>query len=159
MYLTFWYSYIDESNFVATRSPPLFPAAIYLLAFAPTLLMMVAGWRALWRNRSPADLVGDSEPAYRLRMREWVVTSALLLNLLLVITWGLLHGGAWSFYQARLTFSAFFSIAILFGWGIEVAGRRNPLVGRLLHRSLLLLYSLFAIYYLVEVGVQAYKAF
>ena len=90
-------------------------------------------------------------------MREWVVSSALLWNLLLVITWGLLHGGAWSFYQARLTFLAFFSIAILLGWGIEIAGRWNPLAGRLLDRSLLLLYSLFGIYYLVEVGFQLYQ--
>ena len=50
------------------------------------------------------------------------------------------------------------SIAILFGWGIEVAGRWSPLAGRLLDRSLLLLYSLFVIYYLVEVGVQSYQA-
>ena len=148
---------------------------IFLVAVAPTFVMfrgagrllreslrIIRGWPELARNEPLAAAAfptsnqgrGTGLPAPGLRGT--FVLVAVVFNLLLVLTWGLLHGGAWSFFQARLLFAAFFSIAILLGVGLQALADASQHIALRLERSLLVLYTLFGLYYVVEIAYQVF---
>ena len=155
LYGTFWYSHIPESNLNATRRYPLslVPTAIYMLAVVPTLLMLVGAGRCAWRNRSPRATLAGTDSFISERLREALILLLLSSNLTLVLVWGLMHD-AWSFFQARLLFAAFFSIALLIGMGFETVYNWKPALGRKLNASLFLLYLVFGLYFLAEFGAS-----
>ncbi len=156
LYGTFWYSYIPrESNFTATKDYPLsiLPRLIYLVGLLPTFLILLGGGACFWRNRSPMKLFKNPSPDFNLRLKESVVILFLLCHLALVLAWGLKHD-AWSFFQGRLLFPAFFSIAILFGWGFDTISRWRPGLLQGLNFSLFLVYSVLLSYFIVEIGHQ-----
>ncbi|NIR49739.1 hypothetical protein GWO43_14640 [candidate division KSB1 bacterium] len=153
LYSTFWYSHIKESNFNATRDYPhsLLPRAIYFIGLAPTLLMVLGAGSYLWRNRWPITIARGSEDEFRLQMCEAVILLVLLLNFALVFSWGFKHD-AWSFFQARLLFPAFFSIMILFGLGYEILVSWRENTRSTLNFLLFFLYGLFGLYFVTEIG-------
>jgi len=155
LYGTFWYSYIPESNFKATRDYPLtvLPRVMYLVGLLPTILMLLGAGACIWQNRSPMKIVKSPNPEFNLRLKEGVVILFLLCNLALVLTWGLKHD-AWSFFQGRLLFPSFFSITILFGWGLESISRWRPGLLQGLNFSLFFVYSVLLSYFIIEIGYQ-----
>ena len=155
LYGTFWYAHIRESNLHATRHGWLtfFPRAIYAAAVLPSVLMLLGLGAVLWRGRRPvAALFGDEE-TFRRRANEAVLVAALAGHVALVLAWGLKHD-AWSFFQARLLFPAFPTLALLLGWGYERATGRRPRVGDALTLALLLFQVLLLSYLAVEMAAQ-----
>ena len=153
LYGTFWYSHIRESNFSATRSGrlTLFPRAIFAAAVLPTLLILTGFASGLWRGRRPwADFLGD-EDTFVLRTSAAVLLLALIGELALVLIWGFKHDG-WSFFQARVLFPAFLTLALLMGWGYESAAEGRPRLGNALTLAMLLLHGLLLSYLAVEMG-------
>jgi len=155
LYGTFWYSYIRESNFNATRDYPLtvLPRAMYLVGLLPTILILLGAGTCIWQNRSPMKIFKSPNPNFNLRLKEGIVILFLLSNLTLVLTWGLKHD-AWSFFQGRLLFPSVFSVAILFGWGFERISRWRPGLQQALNVSLFFAYSVLLSYFIVEIGYQ-----
>ena len=155
LYGTFWYSYIRESNFNATRDYPLtiFPRAMYLVGMLPTILILLGAGTCIWQNRSPMKIFKSPNTEFNMRLKEGVIILFLLCNLALVLTWGLRHD-AWSFFQGRLLFPSFFSIAILFGWGFQTISRWRPSLLPALNFSLLFVYSVLLSYFVIEIGYQ-----
>jgi hypothetical protein len=155
-YGTFWYSYIEESDFTATRAFPFhaIPRALYLAAVPATLVILAGAAAALARiARVRAWLHGDPATFLR-RAGELVLLGALAASVTLVLRWALKHD-AWSFFQSRLAFGAFLSVALVWAFGFELLERRAPVVRVLAGFSAALLYALFAAYWLVELGAQA----
>ncbi len=159
MYGTFWYPYIPESNFVTTRHYPflLLPRVIYLVGLLPSMLIVLGGVICLRRNSSPIETFKCSEAQFGLRVKESVVLALLLFNLILVVVWGIKNGGAWSFFQARLLFPAFFSIVILFGTGWEATDGWPAGIRRWVNALLYLLYLLFGAYFATEMAGRCYQ--
>jgi len=155
LYGTFWYSYIRESNFNATRDYPLtlLPRAMYLVGLLPTILILLGAGTCIWQNRSPVKILKSPNPEFSLRLKEGVIILFLLGNLALVLTWGLKHD-AWSFFQGRLLFPSVFSVAILFGWGFERISRWRPGLQPALNASLFFAYSVLLSYFIVEISYQ-----
>ncbi len=157
LYGTFWYGYIPyESNFSATRESPLtaVPRAIYLFGLGPTVLLALGVLSWLRRSR-PFRFFSSKEPEeFRLHIRQALLVLTLLLNLVMVLIWGLKHD-AWSFFQARLLFPSFLSFAVLYGAGYEsfLAGREG--VFSLLRGTVYIQYLLLAGYSAIELGVCA----
>ena len=151
MYGTFWYSLIRESNFTHTREDPwtVVPRAIYALAAVPSLVLVLGVLALLARCRPWRDLRGPAE-TFRLRVAEVVFLLALLGQTTLVLTWGFKHD-AWSFFQTRLVFAAFASIALLFGVGFDALERR-PQLARGAAAVSWALYASFGAYYLIEMA-------
>ncbi len=154
-YGTFWYSYIQESDFDATRAHPfhLVPRAIYLLALPATALLLLGGVAAATRLARLREWVFGDEVVFQRRSSEFVVLGVLVLNVALVLRWALQHD-AWSFFQSRLFFSSFLSIALLVAWGLEALERRLPTVRALSGIALAGLYACLAAYWIVELGAQ-----
>lgn len=151
LYGTFWWSLIDESNFDHTRAlaAGAIPRAIYVLALVPTLLMLAGAVRALWLVCLPRELDAAEEP---FRERALVLGALLALagQIALVLSWGFKHD-AWSFFQSRLAFAAFLSVALLLGWGFDaLAGK--PKLARTAAWSVLCLHAAFAAYYAAEIA-------
>ena len=150
MYGTFWYGLIRESNFTHTRADPWTPVprGIYGLAVVPTLYMLLGG--LAWLLGVPALLAGlrGNEASFQRRAGQLVALLALAGQAALVLTWGLKHD-AWSFFQSRLCFAAFASVALLLGAGLDLA-RRWPAVARAGDLALIALQLLFGAYYGVE---------
>ena len=154
LYGTFWYSYIPESNFNATRAPPLdaFPRAIYLFGLVPTLLMLLGG--IMWARRClalPAALRRTDDRTFELGLGELAAILLLLLHVAVVVRWGI-HHDAYSFFQSRLFFPSFFGFALTLGWGLEAAGRGRPRLGRALDVALLACYAVLVVYLAIEVA-------
>jgi len=82
-----------------------------------------------------------------------VVVAALLGQFCLVMIWGLKHD-AWSFFQARLLFAAFPSLALLLAWGLEAAATGRPALGRALSCGLACLYLVTTTYLFVEMSFE-----
>lgn len=154
-YGTFWYSHIRESNFDHTRAGPwdVLPRTIYGLAIVPTSLMalgLLAGlcWSlAVLRGRTLEDA------SFTRALSISVVLAMLAGQFCLVMLWGLKHD-AWSFFQARLVFAAFPSLALLLAWGLELASAARPGLGRALSLALGVLYLLTTTYLFVEMGFE-----
>lgn len=172
-YGTFWYSYLRESNFNATRVFPLalLPRAIYLLGLLPTLLigigavLFTARMLRTWGTTLLAMVgvpLGDAsrwtlralpEATFRLRLQETAVVLLLGFTALTVLIWAISHD-AWGFFQARLVFAMFFSIAVFLGAGYEVVRPRHPDLRWLLDGALLACYGTLLLYYFFELTAQ-----
>ncbi len=154
-YGTFWYSYILESDFDATRAYPfhLVPRAIYLIALPATALILLGGAAVAARLARLREWCFGEEDVFRRRSSELVVFGVLALNVALVVRWALQHD-AWSFFQSRLFFSSFLSIALFYAWGLEALERRLPTVRALFGFALAGLYVCLAAYWIVELGAQ-----
>ena len=155
LYSTFWYSYIPESNFRATRDYPLtiLPRAMYLVGLLPTILILLGAGVCILQNRSLMRIFESPNSVFNLRLKEGVVILFLFSNLALVLIWGLKHD-AWSFFQGRLLFLSFFSITILFGWGLESISRWRPGLLQGMNFSLFFVYSVLLSYFIIEIGYQ-----
>jgi len=155
LYSTFWYSYIPESNFNATRDYPfsVLPRAMYVVALLPTALIVVGASYAIWQNRMPLKHFKSQEPVFRLHLKQTVIVSLLLMNLMVVLVWGLKHN-AFSFFQGRLLFPSFFAVAMSFGWGLEGINDWRSGSQPFLDIGLSLTYALFICYFVVETGTQ-----
>ncbi len=156
LYATFWYGYIPyESNFAATREFPLsvVPRSIYLLGVLPIALMLFGAANWLKREHAFHILSTVEMRAFNKRIAQSFLVLLLVLNLALVVAWGVRHD-AWSFFQARLVFPSFLSIAILFGSGVEIAGQWRPYISRTLDVSLFLLYIFLTGYFSVEIFTE-----
>ncbi|HED66587.1 MAG TPA: hypothetical protein ENJ09_13655 [Planctomycetes bacterium] len=156
LYGTFWSAYIPESNWNRTRAHP-FKILIPLLDLAgvlPTLLILVGlaakalAARVLLRRDPPP--ARDTRIA---RAQDLLLGCAIAAATLLVLKWGLKHD-AWSFFQARLVFPAFLSIAAGLGFGVDLVRRGGPVARALVGAGLLLVYLLIAAYFAVEIGSQ-----
>ncbi|MEM7201914.1 MAG: glycosyltransferase family 39 protein [Planctomycetota bacterium] len=158
-YGTYWYSHIsDESGFNATHSPrfSLLPRLIYAAAVVPTLLMLISCIAAFWRNRSLRALWRDDTAGSRRRLMTLWVIGVMLLHFAVVTTWGLNHD-AWSFFQSRLTFPAFFANALLLGMGLEL-WRRGRMMRDVLHVALMINYALLGAYLGIEIAFQLVRS-
>ncbi len=154
-YGTFWFSHIQESNFNATRQPGLLliPRALYLLGILPTLLMIGAALGMLWNWRRPFAILRADIDRFRVHAHQLVVLLFLLGNLAVVTTWGL-RMDAWSFFQARLLFAMFFSIAVLLGAGYQITTARSRALRWLCGSWLGITYAAFFAYYAAELAQQ-----
>jgi len=132
-YGTFWYSHIRESNFDHTRAGPwdFLPRTIYALAVVPTLLMLLGIGLAAARTLRLLRVFSLGEAEWRRVLGTAVALGALLGQLGLVLAWGFEHDG-WSFFQSRLVFAAFPSIALTLAWGLDAAAGGRPRLGRVL---------------------------
>ncbi|RMD89979.1 MAG: hypothetical protein D6813_09875, partial [Calditrichaeota bacterium] len=151
LYGTFWYSHIKESNFNFTRSYPwtLIPRAIYFWGLVPTGLMALGTLTWVWKHKLAWRDWNLSGSEFKPVVQQWFVILIFFATLTLILLWGFKHD-AWSFFQARLLFPAFFSIMVLFGKGYErITSRPAKLI---VDGSLLILYALIGAYYLVETG-------
>jgi len=155
MYGTFWYPYIPESNFLATRYFPLnvLPRAIILMGLLPTFLILTGTGNNLLRKGQLKGLLGENDGTIKTRMQEIVITWSLISSFALVLVWGL-RFDAWSFFQGRLLFPCMISIAILFGWGYETWVRVRPTLRPGLNFALFSVYSILSLYLIAEVGSQ-----
>ena len=152
LYGTFWWSLIRESNFEHTRAlaAGAIPGAIYVLALWPTLLMLWGGARALWSLRRPWRDLFAAEELFRQRAVTLVALLALAGQFALVLSWGFKHD-AWSFFQSRLAFAAFLSVALLLAWGFDALAER-PRLARASAAAALCLHAAFAAYYAAEIA-------
>ena len=162
LYGTFWTAYIKESNFNATRRHPykLVVRVLYLAGVVPTLLLFAGAASCAWRNRALAGRVlvsrtGARESGDESRLPDALAETAALLVLActfaLIVKWGLKHD-AWSFFQARLAFPAFLSIALCYGWGFDACTRRGPFVRYATSGALGFAYVVIAAYYAIEIA-------
>jgi hypothetical protein len=154
LYGTFWWSLIRESNFEHTRAlaAGAIPRAICVLALVPTLLLLAGAGRGLWRACCPRREASAPEEPFRERAVALVALLALAGQFALVLSWGFKHD-AWSFFQSRLAFAAFLSIALLLAWGFDaLAGR--PKLARAGAWAVLGLHAAFAAYYAAEIAVE-----
>ncbi len=154
-YGTFWYSYIEESDFNATRAHPfhLIPRALYLVALPATALFFLGALVALWRLARVREWLRAEPRVFARRAGELVALGFLAANVALVLRWALKHD-AWSFFQSRLFFGSFLAIALACAWGFEALERRFPTLRILAGFAAFALYSLLAGYWMVELGAQ-----
>ena len=152
LYGTFWWALIRESNFEHTREllGAAVPRAIYVLALVPSLLLCLGGAAGLWRLRRPWRDLAAPEERFRERAVELAALLALAGQLALVLAWGFKHD-AWSFFQARLAFAAFLSLALLLARGFDALARR-PALARAGALATLALHAAFAVYYAAEIA-------
>ena len=75
----------------------------------------------------------------------------------LVFKWGMKHD-AWSFFQSRLVFPSFLSIAFGLGFGYEILERRGTTLRWLVNLALVALYAWVMVYYAVELTEQFLNA-
>lgn len=160
MYSTFWYAYIPESNFDATRDYPfsVLPRTIYILGLIPTSLIAVGLGSVLWRNRTPLKHFYESTTFFNQRLKESVLALILLMNLMLVLIWGLKHN-AWSFFQGRLLFPSFLALAFSFGWGLERVGPWRSALQSVFICGLYLTYALLVCYFGIEIGTLLFSKY
>lgn len=153
LYGTFWYSYIQESDFNETRAQIVsaMPRALYVFGLLPTFLLLAGAWSWIRHRLRLREFLHGTDEQHRVGMQAAVAAVLLLAYLGLVVTWGLKHD-AYSFFQARLLFPAFFSIAILLGWGVEATTSRSEPRARTLDLALCTGYGLFFIYFVVEIA-------
>jgi hypothetical protein len=152
LYGTLWWSLIDESNFEHTRAlaSGAIPRAIYVLALVPTLLMLVGAGSGLWMACHRACPPSAEEQSFRDRAVALVALLAVAGQSALVLSWGFKHD-AWSFFQSRLAFAAFLSVALLLAWGFDaLAGRAR--LARAGACAVLCLHLAFAAYYAAEIA-------
>ena len=137
-YGTFWYSHIQESNLNLTRRHPftLVPRVVYAAGALTTLLVAVGLFACLARNARPWRSLRAEGVVFRQRVLETALTVTLLLELWLVLSWGLKHD-AWSFFQSRLVFPAILPLALWLGWGFEALAARFPRLAALANVALL----------------------
>lgn len=127
LYATFWHPYIPVSNFrYVFEAAPMIGRLTYLFAIVPTLLILIG----LRKNR--------------------LLTLILIANVAVVIAAGVKYD-AWSCFQSRLFFSAFATIALAFGWGIETVLARWPRAKAAIDVTCGTLYALFGVYYAIEI--------
>jgi len=155
-YGTFWYSYIKESNFTATRSAPLriVPRAIYFFGIVPTLLMLLGCGVWIWRNKNVLAILRGPEEDAAVWLKGVVVILLLLGPVFVVTEWGLIHD-VFSVFQSRLLFSAFITFAITLGWGFEAVCRNREKWATGLGLALFALYAIQLAYYAIEIGCVA----
>jgi hypothetical protein len=154
-YGTFWYSYIEESDFIATRAHPFhaIPRALYLAAVPATLVILAGAAAALARVARVRSWLHADPATFARRAGELVLLGALAASATLVLRWALKHD-AWSFFQSRLAFGSFLTVALAWAFGFELLERPAPVMRVLAGFSAALLYALLAAYWLVELGVQ-----
>ena len=150
LYGTFWYGYIPESTLHGdmTRFRGM-GSIIYLLALAPTLLIVAGAGR--WVRAAWGALRGAGTGA-----RPWLFEATVLLTLLL--NFGLIVAAGhkydmWSVFQGRLLFPSYLGVLILLGQGLILV-RRAPILDRLARRLLALLLIGFVIYLAGEIVIS-----
>ncbi len=160
LYGTFWYKYVDvENNFFGCLTGwRRIGSAIYLLAIPTTLAGLVglllalvrgiAGLRSAFRG---APDTGNSDSAESDFLLSAMV--ALLLSVALVVTAGVMFD-AWSCFQSRLFFAAFFAVLLAVGIGFDRAAS-NPGLAQLLATSHTLLSGACVLYFSVEIALLA----
>jgi hypothetical protein len=155
LYGTFWYGYIPESNFMATRYFPfnLLPRAIIVLGLVPTLLI-AAGLVAYLHTFQPFRRLPTASGAELAdSLKATALTLFLLGNFGLVVLWGLIND-AWSFFQGRLIFPSILSIALALGWGYQALTGWRPQWRAGLDALLLLNCTALVSYMIAEVAKQ-----
>lgn len=160
LYATFWYSYIPESNFNATRDYPLsvLPRTIYIFGLVPTVLMVTGIANVLWRNRTPLKHFHASTSIFNRHLKESVLVIILVMNFMLVLIWGLKHN-AWSFFQGRLLFPSFLALAFSLGWGLERITQWRAVLQPVFILGLYLTYALLLCYFGVEMGALFFSKY
>jgi hypothetical protein len=153
LYGTFWYGYIPESNFMATRYFPfnLLTRAIIVLGVVPTLLI-AAGLVAYLRTFQPLQRLRMGG-GYTDSLKATALALFLLGNFGLVVLWGLIND-AWSFFQGRLIFPSILSIALALGWGYQALTGWRPQWRAGLDALLLLNSTALGGYLLAEIAKQ-----
>lgn len=152
-YASFWYAYIPESTFTSNLFQPLnrLGSAIYLLALAPTVLIIssiAVSAQAFFLLIVRGQTIEETQSRQRVIL-EGTLVFALVLNLFLILAIGWRHD-AWSVFQGRLLFSAYFTILLALIRGLELVPplRSWQLLFRL---ALGVLLALFLAYFVVEV--------
>ena len=108
---------------------------------------------AIWRSRLLLRGFGTVVEKFDIRLSEMLVFLSSLSILTVVVVWGLKHN-AWSFFQARMLFPAFFGIAILLGLGYQTACQWRPALSKALNAALFLTYAFWGSYFVAEIGNQ-----
>lgn len=151
MYGTMWYKFIDiENNFDGCYGRlKILESLIYLAAIVPTILMIAGAFRIAISamRRATVDGVADGPHEFCA-----ACLAATLLAVALVLIAGFKYD-VWSCFQARLTFHAFFGIALCLAVGVTWAQTRWPRrVGWWIAAAMLLLSLLNVAYFLTECG-------
>jgi len=152
-YASFWYAFIPESTFMSNLIVPLnrIGSAIYLLALVPTALIIsgiAVSARALFLLFVRGQTIDETQSRQR-AILEGAFVIALVLNLFLILAIGWRYD-AWSVFQGRLLFSAYFAILLSLIRGLELVPplRSWQLLFRL---ALGVLLTLFLFYFVIEV--------
>ena len=121
-YASFWYAYIPESTFMSNLIVPLnrIGSAIYLLALAPTMLILsaiVVSARAFIFSIVSGQTTDPSQTRDRV-IFDGTLLFALVLTLFLILAIGWRYD-AWSVFQGRLLFSAYLAILLGLIRGVE----------------------------------------
>ena len=158
LYGTVWYKYVDfENNFRGCLTGwRAIGSAIYLLALPLTLAALAGVVSSLWRGFSGIFGALRGAPAGGALQPEsdFVFHSMLTLvfSVALVMSAGVLFD-AWSCFQSRLFFAAFFPVMLAAGIGLDMATAASRSIGRLHAVSNAALLLLCALYFAVEVAL------
>lgn len=151
-YATFWYSYILESSFQATRMRfPIVTQAIAAGAVLPTVLILIGAAAAAGRFRRLLRISALDEEEVVPRMRAATVLVLFLANLAIVMAAGIKFD-SWSCFQGRLLFPSILAVALFLAWGLEVLKGLSPKTARAAAWGTDLVFVLFGAYLLAEVG-------
>lgn len=150
LYGSFWYPYIQESNFAVTS--PRFNylgSVIYVFALIPTAIFFIGLFRLL--NGLPGFLTRN-EPL-REEDQQLLISFVSVfcffgnLALLIVVT---LKYHVWSVMTGRLLFPSFYGLLVPFGLGARMVARRNA-AAETLKLVMMILAGCFGLYFAAEI--------
>lgn len=151
LYGTFWYQHIPESNFTGNQTIYKYlGSCIYIFALLPTLLFFIGFLKILFSIKSLFNNKNLDSPAFNKAVYGLISLFLLLSSLLLVIIAGVKYN-TWGCFQSRLLFASFFSIIILFNSGLDYIEKRCAIAKRAVYLWLRCLYSLFIVYFGIEI--------
>jgi 4-amino-4-deoxy-L-arabinose transferase-like glycosyltransferase len=154
LYGSFWYQYIEESNFKLAKTDYKYLGSwIYILALLPTLLFFIGFLKVLYSSK---DVFGHKKTDWlQLNKSTYEAISLfLLLSSLLIIVFLGAKYDVWSAFQSRYLFPCFFAIIILFNSGLGYTRRKCAIAQKIVYSLLNSLYLLFILYFSIEIGYK-----
>jgi 4-amino-4-deoxy-L-arabinose transferase-like glycosyltransferase len=151
-YGTFWYQYIPESNFKGNLSWfRMIGSLIYMFAAIPTSTAVIGLFSILVSYKKLLHIRQLTQEEFKNIVFQYTSSLLFIMNLSLIVYAGMKYD-VWSIFQARLFFPSILGIIVCLNSGIMLLERFEKLK-RCIKYSLLLLVSLFIMYFFVEIAI------